>query len=64
MKKEQYIKSCCTGCGLCHSVNGTEMSKDVKGFIRPENIGGGIGDTLPHVLIHGRKSFIFPLGGL
>lgn len=66
MKKEQYLKFCCTGCGLCHSVYGTEISKDGKGFMRPEKIsgGGGIGDTLPHVLIHGWESSIFPLGGL
>ena len=41
MRKEQYIQSCCTGCGLCHAVYGTEISKDEKGFIRPENIRGG-----------------------
>ena len=58
MKKEQYIKSCCTGCGLCHSVNGTEMSKDVKGFIRPENIGGVLETLCPtYLYMAGNHSF-------
>lgn len=59
MKKEQYIKSCCTGCGLCHSVNGIEMIKDEKGFMKPQNVGGGVLETLcpTYLYMNGKHSF-------
>lgn len=32
MKKNEYINTYCTGCGLCHSVLGTKMEKISGGF--------------------------------
>lgn len=59
MRKEQYIKSCCTGCGLCHSVNGAKMIRDEKGFMRPQNIRGGVLETLcpTYLYMNGDHSF-------
>jgi coenzyme F420 hydrogenase subunit beta len=35
MKQIDYIRECCTGCGLCHSVNGVEFENDKRGFPIP-----------------------------
>lgn len=35
MNREKYIQNSCVGCGLCNCVNGTELKKDVKGFVVP-----------------------------
>lgn len=32
MRKNEYINSYCTGCGLCHSIKGTEMKIIDRGF--------------------------------
>ncbi len=36
MKKHEYINAYCTGCGLCHSVNGTSIHEIEKGFPNAE----------------------------
>ena len=63
MRKEQYIQSCCTGCGLCHAVYGTEISKDEKGFIRPENIRGEVLETLCPTYLYMAGNHPFSLWG-
>lgn len=63
MKKEQYIKSCCTGCGLCHSVNGIKMQQDEKGFIKPVKIGGGVLETLCPTYLYMEDNHPFTLWG-
>lgn len=37
MRQEEYWKRCCTGCGLCHSIDDIEMKRDSRGFLEPEN---------------------------
>lgn len=38
MKKEDYYKSYCLGCGLCHSCLGTNYSISEKGFKAPDSV--------------------------
>lgn len=38
MNNSQYFKSFCTGCGLCHSIVGTEIRYTEKGFLVPKSI--------------------------
>ena len=38
MTSEQCFEKYCTGCGLCHSVIGTKMKQDEKGFLSPTAI--------------------------
>lgn len=35
MNREIYIEKSCSGCGLCHSINGTVLKRNKKGFIVP-----------------------------
>jgi len=39
MKENVIIRDYCSGCGLCHSVYGVELSKNEKGFYFPQDYG-------------------------
>lgn len=63
MKQETYVQSCCTGCGLCHSVHGTEMMMDRNGFVKPSNTAEGVFETLCPTYLYMDRKHSFSIWG-
>ena len=58
MKYEDYVKESCTGCGLCYSVNNSEICKDDRGFVRPKPSGRVLETLCPtYLYMDGSQKF-------
>lgn len=64
MKKVEYYKNCCTGCGLCQTDKGFQMEADALGFLSPGTIDSEFCDKVCPVLYYQEKDLPFHLWGM
>lgn len=63
MNREKYIKDCCMGCGLCHSVDNIRLQKDKKGFVKPQECKSKVFEKICPIFKYMDETFQFLLWG-